>query len=99
MKSDFPTIAPLTETDIDELIAEIKSRRVQYYGCDRYFDGFFAGSENDGEFAKMNKRVCSTNFPVCASYLDKTEGTRRNSLERAIQIRNHSTRFGISILS
>ena len=28
MKSDFPTIAPLTETDIDELIAEIKSRRV-----------------------------------------------------------------------
>ena len=28
MKSDFPTIAPLTETDIDELIAEIKSHRV-----------------------------------------------------------------------
>ena len=57
-----------------------------HYGCDRYFDGFFAGSENDGELAKMNKCVCSTNFPVCASYLD-------NRL-----LRNHSTRFGISIL-
>ena len=30
-ESDFPTIAPLTETDIDELIAEIKSRRQQLW--------------------------------------------------------------------
>ena len=57
------------------------------YGCGPFFAGFFAGSENDGEFAKMNKRVCSTNFPVCASYLD-------NRL-----LRNHSTRFGISTLN
>ena len=52
-----------------------------HYGCDRYF----AGSENDGRKpAKMNKRVCSTNFPVCASYLD-------NRL-----LRNHSTRYANS---
>ena len=30
-ESDFPTIAPLTEADIDELIAEIKSRRQQLW--------------------------------------------------------------------
>lgn len=28
-ENDFPTIAPLTEADIDELIAEIQSRRRQ----------------------------------------------------------------------
>ena len=30
-ESDFPTIAPLTEDEIDELIAEIKSRRQQLW--------------------------------------------------------------------
>ena len=30
-ESDFPTIAPLTEADIDDLIAELNSRRHQLW--------------------------------------------------------------------
>ena len=30
-ESDFPTIAPLTETDIDDLVSELNSRRRQLW--------------------------------------------------------------------
>lgn len=38
-ENDFPTIAPLTEADIDELIAEIQSRRRQF-GTPSFFRRF-----------------------------------------------------------